>query len=173
MTLLRHGRALSCGADGSALGLSATDAYGQSLAVIPRQYTQFRTVPGKFDKACPNDHRLSAAWSNAPRAVVPNFLTALSLCFLGAQCAPPDPQSKATAEHISTQPSHDRFEPSLPERGAMAHQKSRPRRTRQLGPLPDTRSTKGAAGKEGAVGVDRDRRLARRGAHHRGRDRGL
>jgi hypothetical protein len=34
-------------------------------------------------------------------------------------------------------------------------------------------STKGRPGKEGSVRVDRDRRLARRGPDHRGRDRGV
>jgi hypothetical protein len=40
------------------------------------------------------------------RIPVSNFLMALSLSFLDAQCAQPDPQSKATDEHITTRPSH-------------------------------------------------------------------
>ena len=46
---------------------------------------------------------------------MPNFLMTLSLCFLDTQCVPSDPQSRATAEHITTQPSHDHLEASLPD----------------------------------------------------------
>lgn len=71
------------------------------------------------------------------RILVPNFLTALGLCFLGAQCAPPDPQSKATAEHISTQPSHDRFEASLPDQPTPVKARAMRARLRRLAALTD------------------------------------
>lgn len=66
-----------------------------------------------------------------------NLLTALTLRFFDAQCVPSDPQSRATAEHITTQPSHDRLEASLPDQPTPVKARAMRARLRRLAALTD------------------------------------